>query len=81
MRQFVERLGRLHRAGRVPDTHFYRGPGNVRQFMRESRDFGLYEPGRPLHGLTAEFAVYAEDIPERIHDEDADGEGARCRRS
>jgi integrase len=75
MRQFVERLGRLHRAGRVFDSLFYRGPGTIRQFMREGREFGLYEPGRPLHGLSAEFAVYPEDIPKRIRDEDADGEG------
>jgi integrase len=75
MRQFVERLGRLHRAGRVFDSLFYRGPGTIRQFMREGREFGLYEPGRPLHGLTAGFAIYPEDIPERIRDLDADGEG------
>jgi integrase len=75
MRQFVERLGRLHRAGRVRDTHFYRGPTTLRQFMREGREFGLYEPGRPLHGLSAEFAVYAQDIPKPVHDEDAGGEG------
>jgi integrase len=75
MRRFVERLGRLHSAGRLPDTHFYGGARQLRQFMRESRDFGLYEPGRPLHGVAAEFAIYAEDIPRRIRDEDADGEG------
>lgn len=75
MRQFVERLGRLHRAGRVPDTYFYLGPRKIRQFMHESRDFAVYGPGRPLHGLTAEFGIYTEDIPTRIRDEDADGEG------
>ena len=75
MRQFVERLARLHRAGRVPDTHFYVGLRKLRQFVREGRDFGLYDPGRPLHGLTAEFAVYAEDIPKPSRNDDASGEG------
>ena len=41
VRAFVERLGRLYRAGRLPDTTYYRSAGKVRQFLRECRDFGL----------------------------------------
>ena len=58
MRAFVERLRRLHRAGRLSDTTYYRGVPRVRQFLVECRDLGLFEPGEPLHGLSAEFAVW-----------------------
>ena len=47
----------------------------MRQFLRECRDFGLYEPGGPLHGLSAEFAVWLQDLRKQPKDEDADGEG------
>ena len=75
VRAFIERLGRLHRAGRIPDSTYYRSATKVRQFLRECRDFGLYEPGEPLHGLSAEFAVWLQDLRSRRKDEDADGEG------
>ena len=51
------------------------GAGKLRQFLRECRDFGLYEPGEPLHGLSAEFAVWRQDLRRPRKDEDADGEG------
>jgi hypothetical protein len=75
MRAFVERLGRLHRAGRLSDTTYYRGVPRVRQFLGECRDLGLFEPGEPLHGLSAEFAVWVQDVPKRGTDQDAGGEG------
>ena len=75
VRAFVERLGRLYRAGRVPDTTYYRSTGKVRLFLRECRDFGLYAPGEPLHGLSAEFAVWQQDLRRPPKDEDADCEG------
>jgi integrase len=75
VRAFVERLGRLHRAGRVPDTTYHRSTGKVRLFLRECRDFGLYAPGEPLHGLSGEFAVWQQDLRRQPKDEDADGEG------
>jgi integrase len=75
VRAFVERLGRLYRAGRIPDTTYYRSTGKVRMFLRECRDFGLYAPGEPLHGLSAEFAVWQQDLRRERKDEDAGGEG------
>jgi integrase len=72
-RAFVERLDRLHRAGRLADTTYYRAAGKVRQLLRECRDFGLYEPGGPLHGLSAEFAVWLQDLPREPADEDEEG--------
>ncbi len=75
MRAFVERLRRLHRAGRLSDTTYYRGVPRVRQFLVECRDLGLFEPGEPLHGLRAEFAVWVQDVARRRVDQDADGEG------
>jgi integrase len=75
VRAFVERLGRLYRAGRLPDTTYYRSAGKMRQFLRECRDFGLYEPGGPLHGLSAEFAVWVQDLRKPPQDEDANSEG------
>ena len=74
VRAFVERLGRLHRAGRLPETTFRRSAGKVRLFLRDCKDFGLYEPGAPLHGLSAEFAVWLQDVPRRPA-EDASFEG------
>jgi integrase len=74
-RAFVERLGRLHRAGRVADGPFTRSVPRLRQFLRECRDFGLYEPGEPLYGLSADFAVWQQDIPKRPPDRDAGDEG------
>jgi integrase len=75
MRAFVERLGRLHRAGRLPDTSYYRSAAKIRQFLRECKDFELYEQGQPLHGLRAEFAVWLQDLPAEPKDEDDNGEG------
>ena len=75
MRAFVERLRRLHRAGRLSDTTYYRAAPRVRQFLMECRDLGLFEPGEPLHGLSAEFAVSVQDVPKRRIDHDAGGEG------
>ena len=75
VRGFVERLGRLHRAGRIPETTYYRSAQKLRQFLRECRDFGLYEPGEPLDGLGAEFAVWVQDLLREPRGEDADGEG------
>ena len=75
VRAFVERLGRLYRAGRLPDTTYYRSAAKVRQFLRECRDFGLYEPRGALHGLSAEFAVWLQDLRKQPKDEDANGEG------
>ena len=75
IRAFVERLGRLHRAGRLPETTYYRSAEKVRQFLRECRDFGLYEPGEPLHGLSAEFAVWLQDLRKPPKDQDAGAEG------
>ena len=74
-RAFVERLGRLYRAGRLPETTYYRSARKVRQFLRECRDFGLYEPGGPLHGLSVEFAVWQQDLRRPPKDEDASAEG------
>lgn len=79
-RAFVEQLGRLYRAGRLPDTTYYRSAGKVRQFLRECRDFGLYEPGGPLHGLSAEFAVWQQDLRRQPKDEDASAESRALRR-
>lgn len=43
--------------------------------MRECRDFGLYERGGPLHGLSAEFAIWLQDLRKQPKDEDAGSEG------
>lgn len=75
VRAFVERLGRLHRAGRLPETSYYRSAGKVRQFLRDCKDYGLYEPGAPLHGLGGEFAVWLQDVRRPPKDEDDGGEG------
>jgi integrase len=74
VRAYVERLGRLHRAGRLPETTYQRSAGRARMFLRECKDFGLYEPGAPLHGLRAEFSVWLQDLPSKPA-EDADAEG------
>jgi integrase len=73
VRVFVERVGRLHRAHRVADSTYYRSAAAVRQFLRESRDFGLYEPGAPLHELSAAFAVWAQDLPRAPRNTDGEG--------
>lgn len=70
MRAFRERLGRLHTAGRLADTYFFHGPTRVRQLLREGAVFGLFDADRPLHGLSADFAVLPQDIPKRAKDED-----------
>ena len=53
--------GFIARAG-CRRRRYYRSAGKVRQFLRECRDFGLYEPGEPLHGLSGEFAVWQQDL-------------------
>ena len=75
VRACLERLGRLYRAGRIPETTYHRSAAKVGQFLRECRDFGLYAPGEPLHGLSAEFAVWRQDQRTPRKDEDADSEG------
>ena len=75
VRAFVERIGRLHRAGRLPETSYYRSAGKVRQFLRDCKDYGLYEPGAPLNGLSGEFAVWLQDVRRPPKDEDDGGEG------
>jgi integrase len=75
VRAFVERVGRLHRAGRLPESSYYRSAGKVRQFLRDCKDFGLYEPAAPLHGLSGEFAVWLQDVRRPPKDEDDGGEG------
>ena len=75
VRALLERLGRLYRAGRIPETTYYRSATKLGQFLRECRDFGLYAPGGPLHGLSAEFAVWRQDLRRPRKDEDADCEG------
>jgi integrase len=67
---FRERLYRLHEAGRLADTYYFDAAMCVRQFLRESVMFGLYESGGPLHGLSANFAVHDDDIPVKPRDED-----------
>ena len=67
---FRERLYRLHGAGRLADTYYFDAAMCVRQFLRESVMFGLYESGGPLHGLSANFAVHDDDIPVKPRDED-----------
>ena len=67
---FRERLHRLHKAGRLADTYYFDAAMCVRQFLRESVMFGLYENGGPLHGLSANFAVHDDDIPVKPRDED-----------
>jgi integrase len=74
-RAFVERVGRLHRSGRVADETYTRSVPRVRHFLRECRDFGLYEPGEPLHRLSADFAVWQQDVPKRRKEHDAGSEG------
>jgi integrase len=75
VRAFVERVGRLHRAGRLSKTGYYQSPTKVRQFLRECKDFGLYEPGEPLHRLSGEFAVWPQDVRRPPEDQDDGGEG------
>ena len=75
MRAFVERLGRLHRAGRLPETSYYRSVARSASSCVECKDYGLYEPGEPLHGLSGEFAVWLQDVRRPPKDEDEGGEG------
>jgi integrase len=65
-----ERLYRLHEAGRLAHTYYYEAASCLRQFLRESVMFGLYERSGPLHGLSADFAVHDDDIPVKPRDED-----------
>lgn len=67
---FRERLYRLHETGRLAHTYHYEAASCLRQFLRESVMFGLYEAGGPLHGLSADFAVHDDDIPVKPRDED-----------
>ncbi len=75
VRAFVERVGRLHRAGRLSKTRYYQRPTKVRQCLRECKDFGLYEPRAPLHRLSGDFAVWPQDVRRPPKDEDDGGEG------
>ena len=63
MRAFVERLAGFTALAGCPRPAIYRSAAKVRLFLRDCKDFGLYEPGGPLHGLSAEFAVWLQDLP------------------
>ncbi len=80
VRAFVERVGRLHQAGRLPESSYYRSAGKVRQFLRDYKNFELYEPAAPLHGLSGEFAVWLQDVRRPPKTRTTAARDARCRR-
>lgn len=63
----LSRLERTEAISRNNRTNLLR---NLRRFLGDCRDIGLGQPGRPLFGLSAEFMLLRDDVPQPPRDED-----------
>ena len=62
MISYLSRLRLLEQRGEITLRLHARTVKDLRQFLREAREFGLTEAGRPLHGLSGTFAIHDKDM-------------------
>ncbi len=62
MTSYLSRLRLLEQRGDLTKWLHARSVKDLRQFLREARQFGLMEVGQPLHGLPGTFAIHDQDM-------------------
>ena len=62
MTDYLNRLRLLEQRGKLSIWLHARRIKDLRQFLREARQFGLMEAGQPLHGLSGTFGVHDQDL-------------------
>lgn len=62
MTSYLSRLRLLEQRGDLTKWLHARTVKDLRQFLREARQFGLMEAGQPLHGLPGTFAIHDQDM-------------------
>lgn len=62
MTSYLSRLRLLEQRGELTRGVHARTVKDLRQFLREARQFGLMEADRPLHGLPGTFGIHDQDL-------------------
>lgn len=68
---FTNRLAYLHHTGEISAHQWLVTCRFVHRNLVRMRSLGLTRPGQPLHGLSDDFALVAEDIPDDPEDSEA----------
>jgi integrase len=68
---FLNRMRYLVQRGEVAAARHVVDVRHLRRMLSRMRSLGLTQPGQPLHGLSEQFTLRPEDIPDDLEDTEA----------